>query len=1772
MPLLPTSPGVPQDPFAPQLPPVLTGKKVAPKKGSVTSHPRVVAAPVKAKPGELFTPVGGGAPIPTTPLPATGPPIPALQQYGVHMSINDVNDNVAQITQAHQAKFGYSPAPGLVFDLLKAQGSTGPLDYNQLFGIPTSQLEGKARAAAGELPSEESGSSLVPQVGDLIKSMTTAVKDDQHLGGNVNFQAWDATNADMIRQVLADPKQSEQLVQAMLKTGITQPLPVLLQGLPGSSQRAGGLGNSIMNKAMLPISQIADSTVTMPFATYKIFTAAGMDTWDVASAPLHVLVTPRVAGFINKLPYSDAGGTFAPITQPKNRIRETTHLAGIAKAVGQGMWYDINHPTTRPGYLAMDLWGLATASVSGIVRTDAAVGALRTGDVVGAGKAILFKRPPAATDLAFGAYQESLPLSETQIVRVLQEKFPVVGRQARAERLARESTDGLESDKSALINRLFGSTQSMMRRNAERRVAIDMAVKLAPVAEMTRLTRNAGIVSKLWEEMRSDHTLGVDQLSRGHKIGMQKALQLLFSDSEDPVAEWTTFHQNEIKSHQAQLDALEPPKSNAEEEAQNIYRNNARYSIAASEQQLRAIETANKIIENPPSRLKPLLDLAHEVRGNIEDLKRTIQGTGDENAIALLNNMLATHPADVGAFLRGENRLKGLNGEKFVTDVPRETTEQMIKEYTQAKGRLVRAQSRLAKRQAGLRLHPAHEGAQKSVRDAQRVVDKRNDELGSHQRAFQKLQDEGRPLVRTITEDNAGSVGPEAVRNLRAGTPGSAHFSTFPRIYRGERRLPTGRGGPDRLGLAPPNFPYQAWTGASLKQGDFEIDITRQLADEMPMVFKAARRRVDYENHWESGIQAANPPTPFHMPVRDLAKAPAHLRIALEGIRNGQQLDDTFHEAVTDAKSDELHKWIYRNDGKDLGPHVRWFDSRMAMDRVGKYDTHFWRQVDDAVGGVMSVVNEPMRLALIFATPAYALNAVGAASTLLIHTGFLAPLQLGRAMLSHKLYGPEVTRLLDAMSGETFTGSMASEMNWFTKGSRGLAHQWQKITDVQFRRAAVIHELRRHGLLKDREMASSDLYDFLRSPENAAKVSQAAQTARKAMIDFNSMSWPERATLRHIYFVYSFLRSSGIWSLRFLRDHGVMSDVLAQEGQGLSDNIDNLIGKMPYWFTHGPGYFAVHKNLVYNPVQWNMPGMIEQIGAPLSSLWNATPYQSPGNLFGPAAQFGMDLATGKDSQGNALPQPSGFEKDIPGSSGFIGRSVLDMFNQTPPGQVLSREAKAKKALQHPVPPPPVQSSYLDPLGAANSQTASELKQPVFENDTFWNGWSLPIFRSSELRHINAQAGAARYWRDMHTTNPEAYHQHQLDQVRQMVHRQEKVVGEPIPVEAQLAADMVSKVDIALETWHEQNPGATGPNQLTRSTIILDSLIQQGKKIDKAEWMKTLRAGQDYQQKGYQTQMLTEAGGLAWKNWVDRVDAINKYSLPKYTEAANNLKAMGLGNYDGTTALPRETKWAYGRQSEDVLDQAKELKAAVGSSSGYAAQVATQKWIEFVNTHDKEITVKGQKFPSPFAYQFASATDAERQKAIASYVKKSPGAMTALQAQLLVGKKPDPIIAQARATLNTWLEQEQSKLGFGKKLPPGTKSYYENIIAAKVPAYKAALSFQRLPLAKRMQVYLPIKNSANADGWKLLLEFTQARYDQIIKTPGYTKVNARTRATEINQTLVTDAWKLDVPQVMAALKAKTSKAFMSELTLYSDATNAKDPDAKIEKFLVTLVHP
>src|SRR5262245_55293656 len=66
--------------------------------------------PVRQKP--VRPPTGARGPV--KPLPR---PVPILQNYGFHGSVDEFIHNLKQATTAHEKAYGYKPSPGLAFDL-----------------------------------------------------------------------------------------------------------------------------------------------------------------------------------------------------------------------------------------------------------------------------------------------------------------------------------------------------------------------------------------------------------------------------------------------------------------------------------------------------------------------------------------------------------------------------------------------------------------------------------------------------------------------------------------------------------------------------------------------------------------------------------------------------------------------------------------------------------------------------------------------------------------------------------------------------------------------------------------------------------------------------------------------------------------------------------------------------------------------------------------------------------------------------------------------------------------------------------------------------------------------------------------------------------------------------------------------------------------------------------------------------------------------------------------------------------------------------------------------------------------------------------------------------------------------------------------------------------------------------------------------------------------------------------------------------------------------
>lgn len=1011
--------------------------------------------------------------------------------------------------------------------------------------------------------------------------------------------------------------------------------------------------------------------------------------------------------------------------------------------------------------------------------------------------------------------------------------------------------------------------------------------------------------------------------------------------------------------------------------------------------------------------------------------------------------------------------------------------------------------------------------------------------------------------------DNGTALG-DAIAELRMGTPGSAKVPFETERHRGEKKGMFGRS-LGRFGISKGKFEIHPWTGDSLMVGDYRIDVTGLLNEQIPNTYRAFTKRVQWQHLWDNAVPERI--TENHVPIRDIASIPEELRNIVMALERAK-VDPRYADMITDKNLEALQKFLYPTeqeirDGYVPTEHVKFVDKNLVLDKVGPISTEAWQSVDKIFSMAFSVPNDLMRFFLIYGTPAYALNALGSAALLMIHAGpmgFLEPRRVMRSIRSEQIYGPELKRVLDRLSGQTHTASLQTEQFFWSKANTKLQEGWSALTDTWFRRAAVIHELKRHGLL-DENMTNEEMLAAIKDKANAKKVNQAAQTARKAMIDFNSLTWPERAIMRHLVFVYSFIRGSGIWSLRYLRDHGFQADVLGQAGRNREQNIDDLIGKMPDWFMRA-GYFAVKPDTIYNPIQWNMPGMLSQIATPLASIFGHVPYSSAAQLWGPGAVFLSESQTGIDPQGRALP----------GGGGNLQKAMYQLYQETFIGQLKHKGDTAKRDAANPLPPEPVSvpeggKSFGDPVGSAMARESAGLNQSVFRANGFWNDYAPVIARSGVPRNVNAVAGAARYWRDLKQTDIQAYHKHELDMVHAMIKRQQEVVGHPISSEALRAVDTVAHVSQAIYDFQEKHKGELfghSPSDKQITQITLETLSSEGHIKDKAKWAKEIRNATDPAViKAIRYDLFVAAGATAWRKWVEKVNAVDAYAQPKYDVNVQRLSDLGLGSYKDTVKAPREQRWAYGRAAQDIITKAAELQAGIPVGD---PQIKRQEWIRYVNENDHEVKIGGKTYPSPFALEFASKNPDVQTQALAAYTKRKPSTLTALQTQLITGTRPDPIVTQGWETLATWMKARKEKLGFGQNPEPGLRDYYGKFLAAKSKEFKKAWDFDHQPLVKRMISYQTIKNSPNKPAWDYVLQNTSDRYDQLVAA--YKRDDGT-----VNMSLVKEAWKLDVPKLVESIHSKYGNTtFMSELHLYTGATNPETADAYLGKFLNKLVAP
>lgn len=465
-------------------------------------------------------PVDPGVPIVharTTAPPVKPPaskPVPLLQQNGFAGTIDDFNERVQAVHDAHTKAVGYPPSPALTLAVAR---NAEPHDYPGLFARTSHQHAETVNALANHPPVDANK--------ELVGEMTSAIRADA-------FDSWANANNDRIEEAFADPTMRAELVQAAAKEGLTKPAQILAQSFLVNPHSALNRGINFTGNAA--------SQITLGLA----------------------LGLPTLA-------FAEGRGVKHSIEQ--RSLRPLGHEnVKLAKGVVKGVKQDINDPGANAGNLILDVFGIVSLLGGGFTRAARANEAVLERGGALTGVKVAARRPPGGVaDLTKHGYSEEQLLTENPVLRPLQ-KVLVSRRNAAMERRASPAPGGAiginlgERVRNALdltLDPIRGNFSSENKLGREGRVRRRIETQI----QMT-LKRDLDMVAG-WSQTASSAVQRINQRMpnrfKSLTVGEQKAIQALSLDDPTPIATWRSFHQRmidldvgDVAAHRAQLAAL----------------------------------------------------------------------------------------------------------------------------------------------------------------------------------------------------------------------------------------------------------------------------------------------------------------------------------------------------------------------------------------------------------------------------------------------------------------------------------------------------------------------------------------------------------------------------------------------------------------------------------------------------------------------------------------------------------------------------------------------------------------------------------------------------------------------------------------------------------------------------------------------------------------------------------------------------------------------------------------------------------------------------------------------------------------------------------------------------------------------------------------------------------------------------------------------------------------------------------------------------------------
>jgi hypothetical protein len=880
--------------------------------------------------------------------------------------------------------------------------------------------------------------------------------------------------------------------------------------------------------------------------------------------------------------------------------------------------------------------------------------------------------------------------------------------------------------------------------------------------------------------------------------------------------------------------------------------------------------------------------------------------------------------------------------------------------------------------------------------------------------------------------------------------------------FRGSRLGPYGAATPN-LDRLVPELSHE-FTGAAFQAGDYRIDTTRLLGEAVGKTVRAG----SIISQWRTLQKAATdkPRSEFDRPIRTKEGIPDELRAIVNRTDEGELVGDEVG-ALSKQDHDEMLKALFpgqqMRDGrwmvdKDI-EGVKWVDERLI-------DPEAWTQpMPSAFVKGADLVNSPFRFATLYLRPAYLLNLLGAAGAAGIYQGYHAPPNVARALYAEKIYGPKVTHTMRELFGGGRNISYVKDRP-VSNTTKRVAKGWNTITDERLRMSTGIYYGKKKGV-KTRE-------DWEALIEGAAKgdkqafdtLNEITDRTKKAMVQFDNLTWAEQNILRHAIFIYPWQRGAAVWSIRTLVERPVTSAVLAQIGKDATEDFnDRFTDRVPEWFKNA-GYIPLGLDSEGNPK------IVNPAGLNTFSTLNSIMHSRVDQLLGPAGEAIVRGVTEKDEFGNEYPSAS--------RAGRWRDAAMDVFMGLPQiaAYKRSQQEKGDKA-----------SPDVTDRRSLSGRLDEALAETVLSPGWLDGYGSLITGAALTPRSVNREALLARWYRE---ASPEERAKLQKELVNKALGIQGKLLDRPVALDIRRLVNLQFDLDKRADENQRELGRDITPHERSLLDIgfLAERNLMTGEDVEAAK-KQAKRLASEGEHSSFRRELFEEfadpEGRLAeWDESVRRVAALSDTKI--VNERLKRLSESGVN--DAAVTVPKGTDLkeyarkadAYAREYKDrVLEIAQLRKTDPDQVAAAEAELVAWK-----SEQDQPVRVNGRVLPSPARMEWAKEWKFDdRKEAVAALASRPWAAMTKFEKALL-GKDVDPKIARAYQQL------EELKAEYVRSAPIGAKNVPADfeLQAAKylnrtTKGFYGDWLYSKEPLGVRLQTMRPVLESPNRREWQRL---------------------------------------------------------------------------------------